>query len=194
MSQREQQPKKKRSILQTIGALLLVALIAIFAPEWLVDDEERSGDSNATFVRVVDGDTIRVMYEGKEEPVRYLLIDTPESVKPNEPEQCYGKEASDVNEQLLKKGELELVFDEVGGKRDKYDRLLAHIYVDGKNVQEELLRRGLARVAFVYNKEDPHLDRYNAAQDEAKRNKVGIWSEDERFVTRRGFDDAFCTP
>lgn len=138
-------------------------------------------------VEVIDGDTIKIIYEGKEQKVRYLLVDTPETNHPKLGEQPFGKEAKERNQELLENGNLEIEFD-VGERFDKYNRLLAYIYVDGKSVQKMLLSEGLARVAYVYPPNTRHLNPFEKSQDQAKQQKLGIWSV-ENYVTEQGFDD-----
>ncbi len=94
---------------------------------------------DVTLDRAIDGDTIKVIYNGKKDTVRYLLVDTPETKKPNSCVQPYGEDASKRNKELVNSGKLQLEFDK-GDRRDKYGRLLAYVYVDGKSVQETLLK------------------------------------------------------
>ncbi|MDQ4711878.1 endonuclease YokF, partial [Bacillus subtilis] len=98
---------------------------------------------DVTLDRAVDGDTIKVSYNGNVDTVRYLLVDTPETKKPHSCVQPYGEDASKRNKELVNSGKLQLEFDK-GDRRDKYGRLLAYVYVDGKSVQETLLKEGLA--------------------------------------------------
>ncbi|CAI6263278.1 thermonuclease family protein [Bacillus sp. PS194] len=140
---------------------------------------------DVTLDRAVDGDTIKVRYNGKKDTVRYLLIDTPETKKPNSCVQPYGKDASKRNKELVKSGKLQLEFDK-GDRRDKYGRLLAYVYVDGKSVQETLLKEGLARVAYVYEPNTKYIDQFKKDEQEAKTEKLSIWSKNE-YVTDRGF-------
>ncbi|WP_431189527.1 thermonuclease family protein [Aciduricibacillus chroicocephali] len=135
--------------------------------------------------RVVDGDTIKVYYKGKEETVRYLLMDTPESKKPGECIQPYAEKASKRNEQLIKSGKLTLEFEK--SRTDKYGRLLAYVFVDGKSVQETLIKEGLARVAYVYEPPYKYLNQYEQAQEFAKNKKLNIWSK-KGYVSSRGFN------
>lgn len=138
------------------------------------------------FVRIVDGDTIKVIYEGEEKSVRYLLVDTPETKHPKVGKQPFGQEASDYNNDLLTGGkEVSLEFD-IGQRIDKYGRLLAYVYVDGKNVNEELVKKGLARVGYIYAPNTRHLDRFEKAQRDAKGKGIGIWSVDS-YVDGEGF-------
>ncbi|MGG3136981.1 thermonuclease family protein, partial [Bacillus velezensis] len=85
---------------------------------------------DVTLNRTVDGDTIKVNYKGEVKTVRYLLVDTPETKKPNSCVQPYGEDASTRNKQLVNKGKLQLEFDK-GDRTDKYGRMLAYVYADG---------------------------------------------------------------
>ncbi len=144
-----------------------------------------SNQVSVEFVRVVDGDTAVFLYNGVEEKVRYLLIDTPESVDPNECVQPYGKDASARNEALLKSGKVTLEFEK--SERDKYGRLLGYVFVDGVSVQETLLEEGLARVAYIYEPPYQYLDDFYDAESVAQSAKIGIW-ENNGYVTDRGFN------
>lgn len=144
-----------------------------------------------TLVSTTDGDTIRVMYKGVDEPVRYLLIDTPETSHPRLGKQPFGPEAKERNRALVNSGKLTLEFD-IGEKRDKYGRLLAYVYVDGKSVQETLIREGLARVAYVYPPNTRHLNPYEEAQKEAQSKKAGFWAIED-YATDSGFASSSTT-
>ncbi|MFB7302567.1 thermonuclease family protein [Heyndrickxia sporothermodurans] len=138
-----------------------------------------------TLTKTVDGDTIKVMYKGKEESVRYLLIDTPESKKPGSCVQPYAESAFNRNKQLVNSGKLTLEFEK--SERDKYDRLLAYVFVDGKSVQETLLKEGYARVAYIYEPPYKYLSKYQNAEDMAKNKHSNIWSK-SGLVTDKGFN------
>lgn len=140
----------------------------------------------AVLVETIDGDTIRARINGKVEAVRYLLIDTPESKKPGMCTQPYAIEALSRNDELVKSGVLTLVLEE-GNTRDAYGRLLAYVYVDGKSVQESLLKEGLARVAYVMNPPYKYLTLFRDDERLAIRNKANIWSN-PGFVTKWGFN------
>lgn len=99
---------------------------------------------------VIDGDTIRIKYNGSSEKVRFLLVDTPETNHETLGVQPYGPEAKEFTKRLLAgQDSVYLEFDV--SYRDKYKRLLAYVYTkDGISVQEQLLKNGLARVAYIY--------------------------------------------
>ncbi|WP_233212263.1 thermonuclease family protein [Sporosarcina sp. P16b] len=158
-------------------------------PEKLKDSTETSGTTAripVELVKVIDGDTIKILYNGREQNVRYLLIDTPETNHPRLGKQPFGDEAKARNKELIESGTLEIEFD-IGERFDKYDRLLAYIYVDGKSIQKILLSEGLARVAYVYPPNTRHVDPYEKAQAIAKEKKLGIWSVED-YATDTGFN------
>jgi len=104
------------------------------------------------------------------------MIDTPETVHPTVPDEPCGPEASFFTKKMLPKGKkVTLEFDK--DKRDKYGRLLAYVYVDGKSVQEALLAAGLAEVV-VYPPNNKYEDKYRVIEAKAKVAKKGIWADD----------------
>ena len=128
------------------------------------------------FVEKIDGDTIVVRFNKKDLKVRYLLIDTPETVKKGVDVQKYGPEASNLNGSILSKAKnVEIEFD-VYEKEDKYHRALCYVYADGKSVQKELLEQGLAEIKYVKEPDTRYLDEYKRAQNLAKANKKNLWS------------------
>lgn len=146
-----------------------------------------SNQHAVTLVETVDGDTIKVNYNGKVETVRYLLVDTPEEKKPGTCVQPYAVSAYNENKKLVNSGKLSLEFETNGDKRDKYGRLLAYVFVDGKSVQEELLKEGYARVAYIYNPPYKYLSKYQSDEKIAKNKHLNIWSQ-SGFVTDKGFN------
>jgi micrococcal nuclease len=132
---------------------------------------------NATVVRVVDGDTIHARIDGHEETIRLIGIDTPETVKPNTPVQCFGEEASHETKSLLPVGTpIRLVRD--AEARDDYGRLLAYVYraSDGLFVNLELARDGFA-VPLTIAPNVAHTDEFTAAAADARRAGRGLWSK-----------------
>ncbi|HET7657282.1 MAG TPA: thermonuclease family protein [Bacillales bacterium] len=139
---------------------------------------------------VTDGDTIDVKINGKVETVRLLLIDTPETVHPNMPMQPFGPAAHRFTEHLLtgKKVKLEVGKD----PRDKYGRLLAYVYTEkGKMVNELLLKKGLARVAYVFPPDTKYVDRFRKIENSARAAELGIWSV-KGYATSHGFITTLC--
>lgn len=136
---------------------------------------------------VIDGDTIRIKYNGSSEKVRFLLVDTPETNHETLGEQPYGPEAKAFMKELLA-GQKTVYLEFDVSYRDKYKRLLAYIYTkDGISLQEELLKNGLARVAYIYAPNTKHVDWFKDIQKTAQQSAVGIWSVED-YVTNRGYD------
>lgn len=124
--------------------------------------------------RVVDGDTIEVeMPNGRTEDVRYIGVDTPETVDPSEPVGCFGPKASHFNQGLVEGRRVRLRFDQE--RRDYYGRLLAYVYLGSRFVNAELLRRGLAR-AIYYSPNGAHRYQFEAIARRAGRAGRGLWS------------------
>jgi len=122
--------------------------------------------------RVVDGDTIEVLINGSPEDVRYIGIDTPESVAPGEPVECYGHEAADANARLVEGETVRLDFD--AERRDPYGRLLAYVYLDDLMVNAELVRRGFATTLTI-PPNDSHADRFARLERQAGAAGRGLW-------------------
>jgi len=164
------------------GSMLLFCTLFILSG--CASDQTENGRIEAEVDRVVDGDTVSVHMNGKEETVRMLLIDTPETKHPNKPVQPFGKEASQFAKSKLANQEVEL---EIGtSKRDKYDRLLAYVYVDGEMYNKNVVRKGLARVAYVYPPNDKYVETLRESEEQAKKDNLGIWKH-EGYVTEEGF-------
>lgn len=133
-----------------------------------------------TFSKCVDGDTIKVLINGKEETVRFLAVDTPESVHPKKDLEYYGKEASNYTCTKVKEAKkIILEYDDNSTKRDKYDRILAWVYADDLFLQDSLVSEGYAEVAYLYGKYK-YVDLLKDHQKVAEAKKIGIWNDEAR--------------
>ena len=160
--------------------LILVLVIAVAAAAGVLrtGGEEADGPgaaSEAAVVRVVDGDTIAVRLRGRAERVRYIGVDTPESVKPGTPVQCFAHAAAAENARLVAGERVRLVRDVEA--RDRFGRLLAYVYRvrDGRFVNAELVRRGYARTLTI----PPNVrfaDRFAGLAHAARAAGRGLWS------------------
>jgi micrococcal nuclease len=131
--------------------------------------------SSARVVRIVDGDTIVVRTRaGALERVRYIGVDTPESVKPGTPVQCFAKRAAALNRRLVSGRRVRLVRD--AEARDRYGRLLAYVYRrgDGLFVNAELVRRGAARTLTIPPNVE-HAAQFRRLAKQARRARRGLW-------------------
>src|SRR4029453_3014634 len=136
-------------------ALILVAVVVTRGCGSNGNHSEPSGAVSVKVTHVVDGDTVAATVPGgDEETVRYIGIDTPETVKPDTPVQCGGPQAHAVNERLVSGRAVTLRFD--AARRGAYGRLLAYVYLPLREpgrrplfVNAELVRRGLARTLTI---------------------------------------------
>jgi micrococcal nuclease len=135
-------------------------------------------DGRATVTHVVDGDTIDVRIGGRDERVRLIGIDTPETKKPNTPIQCYGPEASAFTASILPVGtEIRLERDVVG--RDDYGRLLAYVHLADSPtdtfVNREIVARGYA-VPLAIEPNTTYAAEFAAAAGRAEADDLGLWA------------------
>ena len=164
-----------RSALRHSFAALAVALCSAVCGCSAPGGDERQKADTVPVVRVVDGDTIRVGLRSGEEPVRYIGIDTPESVKPGAPVECFAKRASAYNERLVAGEQVRLVYDIE--RRDRYGRLLAYVYRarDGLFVNAELVRHGYA-TAVTFPPNVAHERELRRLARRARMSGRGLWS------------------
>ena len=132
----------------------------------------RPGLTPATVTRVVDGDTIRVQIDGEEFRVRYIGIDTPETVDPRRPVGCFGKEASERNRQLVEGKTVGLENDV--SETDSFDRLLRYVWIEDRMVNATLVEEGYA-LASTYPPDVRHSDQFAGLQAQAREASRGLW-------------------
>lgn len=134
--------------------------------------QEPLTSANAVVTRVVDGDTIEVRYRGRTITVRLIGIDTPETVAPGQPVECYGPAASAFTERELEGRRVRLEFDVE--RIDRYGRTLAYVWRGGELFNETLVRRGYA-VVTTYPPNVRYVERFLAAQRAARSHERGVW-------------------
>lgn len=126
-------------------------------------------------VRVVDGDTIVVSLDGESTKVRYIGVDTPESVKPGVPVQCFAKRATALNRSLVEGRTVTLRFDRE--RYDRYGRVLAYVRNDrGVDVNASLIEAGAARTMAI----SPNTSRastFSRLEARARSRQRGMWRE-----------------
>lgn len=131
--------------------------------------------STIRVIRVVDGDTFEVIVNGQTEKIRMLGIDTPESVDPRKPVQCFAKEATKKLQELIFEKEIVLTPDFTNDDRDKYNRLLRYVSrPDGLLVNEEMIKEGYA-YAYIKFPFERRAD-YLKLQTEARTMGRGLWA------------------
>jgi micrococcal nuclease len=151
-------------------------LVLLFGISACTPGPARPGTAGAaTVVRPVDGDTVVVDVGGREEPVRLIGIDTPESVAQDRPVECYGPEAKRRLAELLPVG-TEVVLERDVEGRDRYDRLLAYVVreADGVLVNAVLVEEGFAE-SSAFPPNVTRQDELDAAQARAQSARRGLW-------------------
>ena len=159
----------KNKVLITIFLLLLFVPISIHAEE----------KKDVLFVDCVDGDTAKVILDDEEITLRFLAIDTPETKHPTKGEEAFGKEASEYTCNSLKNASsIQIEYDENSDILDKYNRHLVWIYVNNELLQSNLIEKGYAKVAYLYD-DYKYTEDLEKLESTAKENKVGIWGNYE---------------
>jgi micrococcal nuclease len=126
-------------------------------------------------VRAIDGDTIRVNRNGEEIAVRFIGLDTPETVAPDRPVECFGPEASERTKQLVEGGQVWLEYDDALGLTDKYDRTLAFVWLDPRTMLNELLIAEGYAEEVTYTDGYAHQRDFQDAEDRARAAGAGLW-------------------
>ena len=173
---------------QGLGKVLRCVLISVIL-SFSLAGPVMSGTESATVKRVVDGDTLKVIYQGQEESVRLIGIDTPESKRNKKARKDAGRSGKDVDQitamgkeaakymrTIAREGDrLTIEFDVQ--KRDKYKRLLGYVYLEnGRMLNEEIIKAGYASPMTI----PPNVkyqDRFLKAYREAREAKRGLFRE-----------------
>lgn len=155
-----------KKIISVVVALLAIALGLI---------TQNFNEDKYKVVRVVDGDTLIVQIDDKEERVRLIGVDTPESVHPDASKNVEaGKVASEFTKSRLEGEYIELEFDVQ--ERDKYGRLLAYVWHNGEMFNKVLLREGYAQVA-TFPPNVKYVEEFTQLEREAREAKRGLWAD-----------------
>jgi micrococcal nuclease len=166
-----------RGVVLLVGAVLLGSAAcgdARDAPPAASVTRTASARETASVARVIDGDTILVRIDGREERVRYIGVDTPETVAQDRPVECFGPEASARNKALVEGRTVQMERDV--SDRDRFGRLLRYVYADGVLVNAELLRDGYA-TSVTFPPDVRENERFRALEREAREAGRGLWSE-----------------
>ena len=128
----------------------------------------------AKCTRVIDGDTIEVEYYGKKDKVRLIGVDTPETKDPRKPVQYFGKEATEFTRRVVEGENVKLEFDQT--LRDKYDRLLAYVYLpSGEMLNAKLIKEGYGHAYTKYPFK--YLEEFRLYEKQAREKGLGLWGE-----------------
>jgi micrococcal nuclease len=183
-------PRRRFYFLNRLASVL--AVIALTAAGTTVAGTATPPSEWVLVTDVVDGDTIKVLRGRREETVRLIGVDTPETNKQGTPVQFYGPEASLFTRRALLEKRVRLEFeppDRQGGRRDKYQRALAYVFTDdGRNFNLQLIKQGFGRAYTRYPFE--YEQTFTNAERAARAARRGIWNEAKRAAwsdpARRG--------
>lgn len=163
----------RRSPYRTLALCVVLALVAL-SRYWHGEPLEAPpelAEGLYRVQRVVDGDTI--IFEPRV-VVRLIGVNTPETVKPENPVEPFGPEASEFTRDFLGSGEARLTFDRE--RLDRFGRHLAYVWVGDRLLNEELVRAGLAHYESHFHYSPAMKRRFQKAQQEAREARRGIWS------------------
>lgn len=127
------------------------------------------------FNKCIDGDTFKAKLNNEIITVRLLAVDTPESVHPDKMIEYYGIESSKFTCDKIKNAKkIELEYDSNSEKYDKYDRVLAWVFLDDVLLQDEIIKNGYGKVAYLYN-DYKYTNILLNSEKLAQKNHLGIW-------------------
>ncbi len=159
----------------------LGCMLVVFAPACQSRQESdaptRAGARVGPFpvVAVVDGDTLKVNMPDRT-TIRVIGIDTPETVDPRRPVQCFGAEASARAHALLDRRSVSIEFDASQGREDRYGRTLAYVWLpDGRSFNETMITEGYAH-EYTYDTPYRYQRAYRQAETEARQGDRGLWA------------------
>ena len=142
-----------------------------------LNQEDKNILKNFLITKVVDGDTVDVKSMEEEYRVRLIGINSPESVDPRRPVECYGKEASTYMKSLAYGKNVYLETDDSQAKYDKNGRLLAYVFLEDNNLMLNLkmISDGYA-YEYTYNNPYKYQKEFKTAETLARNSKIGLWN------------------
>ncbi|MBN1373798.1 thermonuclease family protein [Candidatus Dojkabacteria bacterium] len=166
-------------ILLLVPAIIVIVINALFRETYLpaIDDIEHENCYLVT--EIVDGDTIKINYNGTTETVRLIGIDTPElNLRNSQYPECFAKEAKIKLESLIADQIICVENDNSQLERDKYDRLLFYIFRESDNlfINREMILEGFA-YEYTYDTPYKYQSEFISAEDQAITQNLGLWSE-----------------
>ena len=129
-------------------------------------------------MRVIDGDTIVVKIEGRDEAIRLIGIDTPETVDPRRPVECFGREASNRAKEMLIGKSVRLERDDMVDDKDQYGRSLRYVFLANEiNFNKIMIEEGYAYEYTYENTLYKYQNEFKQAEEYARENKRGLWAD-----------------
>jgi micrococcal nuclease len=167
-------------VLEALGVPINTKTINFFDEILVLNDSPIEAPQSGVYMRVVravDGDTIKISLNDKDETVRLIGINTPESVDPRVDVECFGKEASDKMKELVSGRDVRIEYDPTQQVRDKYNRILAYVYLDdGTFINQKMVEDGYA-FEYTYNVPYMYQKEFKALEYSARSNEAGLWNK-----------------
>lgn len=156
-----------------VNLVLFITLIVLVSCSGTKKEFHLNEEITYEVVRIVDGDTYLLKDDnGTEEKIRIIGANTPETKHPKKGKEPFGAEATAFAKKYLSKKKVQLKFEK--GKVDRYNRILAHVYIEGIHFNKMLLDSGMAKTMF-YAPNFEFKTTFKTAQKNAKIKKIGIW-------------------
>ena len=176
--------RKYVKILVLIGILIVGSYLpknniqkGLILPTVTIAPTVRQANKIYKIIRVIDGDTVVVNIDNKDEIIRLIGINSPEVRDPRKPVECFGKEASAKAKEVLKDKNVRIENDPTQGDKDKYKRLLRYIFLeDGTNFNKLMIEEGYA-FEYTYNIPYKYQEEFKEAQRQAEVNRKGLWAD-----------------
>lgn len=166
-------PENKEVVVEEAPVVVVGPEINTVSP---ISQNQASDHKYYVVADVIDGDTIKISIDGKDETLRLIGLDTPETVDPRKPVQCFGKEASDKAKELLLGRQIRIESDVSQDTRDKYERLLMYVYRDdGLFYNKHMIEQGYA-YEYTYEIAYKYQSEFKSAEISAKTNQRGLWA------------------
>ena len=146
-----------------------------YTPQEQPIQPEQSSSQLYSVVHLVDGDTLDIKYNDTTERIRLIGVDTPETVDSRKTVECFGREASEYLKSKLEGKLVSIESDPTQSDRDKYNRLLRYVYLDGEDVGLSIIANGYGH-EYTYNIPYMKQSEYKAAQSKASEQNLGLWS------------------
>jgi len=184
------EPRKENNQLASIGEIQKIVSEKIIETQEVVSEkviespqieENKTKETNKIFysvVKVVDGDTLALNIDGQNQTLRLIGIDTPETVDPRKPVQCFGVEASNKAKEILTGQKVRIEKDSTQGELDKYNRLLAYVFLeDGTNFNKMMIEQGYA-YEYTYDLPYKYQKEFKLSEQTAREQGRGLWAKD----------------
>ena len=163
-----------------LNIFLITTLVIILITSCSIGKQEFQINEDVLYkvVRIVDGDTYVLEDDnGTKDKIRIIGADTPETKHPKKGLEPFGNEATAFAQKYLTNKVVRLKFEKE--KRDRYKRVLAHVYINGVHFNKMLIDSGLAKSSFYYPNYK-YIDAFEKAEEIANSNSLGIWSEKKK--------------